>query len=228
MQTVTASICLAQEGDATVMLYLGCGSPEERRAAWAEFYRRHAKFLYRCVVRWCRTNGAALFDYDWLFHQAVLRVYEKADTYEAQCDGRPDEEKANLRAWLGRIVENLLKTQLREREPTISLCLLEELDEEPFVVPWHEVEDDPVSPQMRLIVKALESLTEREQDVLRRVWMEKDWRNPEVRLAANVTKQIADSLGTTPTNLRQIFHRAMEKMKKFVAANVSTGEPCHD
>lgn len=208
--------CLDGEDDGTVMLYLGCGTLAERNAAFEEFYRRHGPYMYNRVARWCRRTDGLLADADWFYHQVVLLVFEKAATYDPQCGDDSGAESANLRAWLGKVIENFLLTQLARVEPTVSLVLLEELGQEPFEVPWHEIEDDPISPRMALIVDALETLTEREQDVIRRLWLEKDWRRPNARLPANVTKQIADSLTTTPANLRQIFHRAMVKIRDYV------------
>ena len=66
--------------------------------------------------------------------------------------------------------------------------------------------------------EAICSLTEREQLVIRTTFQ---WYRPEKahqRLPNDVAGELAETLGTTPENLRQIRRRAMRKIADFVRA----------
>lgn len=224
---IAKKLNMAAEPDDGLMLYIGAGTPEERAAAFSELYGRHGKYLYNRIAAWCRMNGAHMLDTESVFHDVMWDIYNKsAASYEPRGNGDANAERANLRAWMGTSAENAIKTQLKLNGPAlypVAIESLEEIGKEPFVLPADMLEDEVLSEQMILLVTALETLSDKEQAAIRLLWLEKDWRKPAARLNAGVTRKIASALGTTPENLRQIYHRAMKKLLAYVSSHTEQG-----
>src|SRR6267378_8153957 len=181
MGSEAAQLDLSGESDESIVLFMGAGTPQERSQAFSEFHRRQAEYLYGVIRRWCRMNRGHLLEPDDLFQEVIWHVYNHADTYEPRGNGDPEVERRNLRAWLGTITVNQIKSKLRGERlgfQLVDISILEEIGREPFVLPQHVLEEDTPGHQMELLLDALSSLSDKEQDVLRLLWLEKDWRKP--------------------------------------------------
>jgi RNA polymerase sigma factor (sigma-70 family) len=138
-----------------------------------------------------------------------VRAYEKAGTYKP--DGEVDGVlgRQRVRAWLGRISENIVHDYYRH-EPQITFMDEGELPPEDPVDPTR---DTGGSEKLRRLEDALAQLSEREQEVLRATAM---WYKPgerQQRLPNSEMKKLAASWNTSSDNIRQIRGRALAKLR---------------
>lgn len=207
----------ADETDADLLLYMAMAAddPAGARAAWEEFYRRHAGYLYAvCLRAYGPLLGGEAGAAD-LTAETFRRAYEHAATFDPAGLTDAAQLRRRTRAWLGRIAQRLALSALRSRGriPTRPL---------PLFLPAQAPQPDPPgrapSPRVRLVRQALLGLSEREQMVLRTTFQ---WYRPgqdHQRLPNDVVADLAETLQTTPENLRQIRRRAMAKVEAFVRA----------
>jgi RNA polymerase sigma factor (sigma-70 family) len=211
--------CRSQVADAELLREMAAeprGS-ENGKAAWEEFYNRHRKYLYGVCLKAHgeRLGNGRVVE---LVQDTFVRAYERAKSYIA--DDGLDEQMARwrLRGWLGTISENIMRDYFR-REPQIVFMEEDELPAAEDVDPMPE--DTSRSERRRRMEKAMETLTEREQDVLRVTAM---WYKPgqrQQRLPNSVMTNLASSWDTTPDNIRQIRGRAISKLKSLMETNSS-------
>lgn len=191
--------------------------PPSARAAWEEFYRRHAEYLLAVCLRAYGTllggeAGAADLAAD-----TFQRAYEKADHFDAGGIADPQRLRWRARAWLGRIAQRLAQDILRGRARLRTTLL--DGDQ------WRQIAREPApepgprsGAQIDRVRRAIESLEAREQTVIRVTFQ---WYQPgeaHQRLANDVCADLAKTLRTTPENLRQIRRRAMKKIEAFLRA----------
>jgi RNA polymerase sigma factor (sigma-70 family) len=213
---------LAEATDDHLLSYMKARDedPSAAKEAWAEFYRRHAEYLYRvCRRAYGGTLGeAGVRD---LVQDAFIRAYEKAATFDS--DGLADADKLRLRAraWLGKIALNLLRTMLRGQAGASVQNLEEEAWEN---VPEQTPAASSDSAESRLVRDALGQLSEKEQHVLRVTFQWYQLDKPHQRLPNEVVAELARTLGTTPANIRQLRSRALKKIQQYVQANLHAEE----
>ncbi len=217
---------LTNEGDADLLVYMGLADSDLvcARAAWDVFYRRHVEYLYRvCLRAYGDILGGEAGVAD-LVAEAFRAAYENAHKFDPAGITDANRLRRRVRAWLGWIARRLVQDILRGRSrlPTRAL----ELDH------WQQVAEperlggeagNEPSPKEKAVRQAVESLSEREQLVIRTTLQ---WYHPEKqhqRLPNDIAADLGRTLGTTPENLRQIRRRAMRKSADFL--HVRTAEP---
>ena len=108
---------LAEDSDADLLGYMSMAAddPAGAKAAWAEFYRRHVRYLYAvCLRAYGPLLGGEAGVAD-LVAETFKRVYEHADKFDAVGLTDPDQLRLRTRALLGRIAQRLAQTALRGR-----------------------------------------------------------------------------------------------------------------
>jgi RNA polymerase sigma factor (sigma-70 family) len=142
-----------------------------------------------------------------------IRAYERAATYtesEAAEDGL---RRRQLRAWLGRIANNIVMDLFR-REPQISFVD----DIEVYELEANEKEGNESCGTLKLLEEALEGLSEREQEVLRAT---AQWYVPgqrQQRMPNSEMKRLTAKLQTSAANIRQVRVRAIRKLEQAMRA----------
>ncbi len=214
-QSPQAQSDLAGESDADLMVYMSLAheDPDGARLAWETFYRRHVEYLYAVCFRAYGpllggTSGAAD-----LVADAFKRAYEYADRFDDGGLTDPDRLRLRTRAWLGRIAQRLAQTTLRGRsrlkERMVDLDRWQQIAE-----PTETNEGDPE--RIAAVRAAVAALNEREQIVIRTTFQWYVPGQPHQRLPNDVAAELAQTLKTTPENLRQIRRRAMAKIKAML------------
>jgi len=197
-------------------------APEVARLAQASFYARHVRYLYGVLLRQKATllplAGISAED---LAQETFQRAFDRAHTFEAADHLAEDHQRMRARAWLGRVATNLLTDHLQQRREVPASPYLER-------VGCGGIDDDEPpgsSPGARLVAAALETLSERERDVLRVSALHYRAGEEHQRLPNAVSAELASRWKITNDNVRAIRVRAMKKLKGLLAdAGIGNGD----
>ena len=186
------------------------------RDAEAEFYDRHARYLYGVLLQRVRRplalSGREVED---LVQETFFRAFARANSYSAGDTWDQDSQRRRSRAWLGRIAQHLLADWLADAR---------EVSASPYLDTLAEPEAGPPSsrsPKLRLMREALDTLTERERDVLRVAALYFRPGEEHQRLPNDVSAELARRWQTTNENLRAIRSRATKKLKQYLEARLT-------
>ena len=184
--------------------------PGTRSRAQAELYARHVRYLYGVLRReqgkLLRLVGVSAED---LVQETFHRAFERAETFRADDLVEPERLRLRARAWLGRIAQNLLADHLRKVREVSASPYLERLSCDGIDA------EAPPSPELELVLDAMQQLSDREQDVLR-VTALYQRAGDHQRLPNAVSAELAARWGTTNENIRAIRSRAMKKLRELV------------
>jgi RNA polymerase sigma factor (sigma-70 family) len=187
------------------------------RRAEAQFYERHARYLYAVLVSRVRRplalSGREVED---LVQETFFRAFAHADTFSAAESTDEETERRRTRAWLGRIAQRLLADWLADTREVSASPYLETLAEPEASPPSSR------SPKLRLLREALETLSERERDVLRVAALYFRPGEEHQRLPNEVAAELARRWQTTNDNVRAIRSRATKKLKQYLEARLVT------
>lgn len=214
-----AGFCAETDADLMAYMVMAREDPAGARAAWGEFYTRHASYLYNvCMSAYASMLGGEAGVCD-LVADTFKRAYDNARTFDADGIEEPDRLRRRTRAWLGRIAQRLFQDALRERARLRTVHLNPEMWEQIASEP----EREPADPrQIARVQDALAQLSEKEQTVVRVTFQ---WHQPgreHQRLPNDVAAELAAALQTTPENLRQIRRRAMKKIRAYLETTRET------
>lgn len=190
-------------------------SGSEARAAEAVFYRRHVRFLFAVLSK--KKAGllamAGLSAED-LVQETFMRAFERAHTFRDAPPGTSGEvTTARTRAWLGRVATHLLADHMNRLREVSASPYLERLS-----VDFSDEEPAGESTTLTLVSEGLDSLTEREREVLQVTALYKKAGEERGRLPNAVSQDLASRWGTTNDNIRAIRVRAMKKLKSFLSS----------
>jgi RNA polymerase sigma factor (sigma-70 family) len=202
--------------EALAELFLLMAMKEDNRQdaekAFSKFYNLYKDYLYTVIKKVCKSWQMYGDDLIQDVHQnTFLTVYENAENF-IQIENIPFErQERHLKAWLGKIAKNemfqLLRKQREDNEKTTYLPDLSYFDDK-------EIEKFlPMSENMLLVEKALNSLNERDRDILITYLMFEDGNK---KLPSEEIQRLADLWDVLPDNLRQIKKRSIEKIKKYI------------
>lgn len=195
-------------------------------AAFQEFYDRHKHYLYSKAVEVCANLGCDAWVED-AMHETFGRAFRKAAMFKfPTCP--PKEEDNVVKGWLGAIATHWICDRRRKSklEDTKSEEQWEQLTGSSSVAPGGESESFEPTPakieEWRLLDEAIESLTEREAQILRVTAQYHRLGQKFQRLPVDVVDELAESFNTTPENLRKIRERARKKVRQYVDARRGT------
>jgi len=181
------------------------------RASEAEFYARHARYLYGVLLQRVRRplalSGREVED---LVQETFFRAFARAATFSAGDAWDEDSQRRRSRAWLGRIAQRLLADWLADVREISASPYLDTLAEEEFAPPSSR------SPKLRLMREALDTLNERERDVLRVAALYFRPGEEHQRLPNDVSAELARRWQTSNENIRAIRSRATKKLKEYL------------
>lgn len=182
------------------------------REAGAELYERHCPPLFKLLKRcWVgrMADDDTIAD---LVHDTFTAAYASAGNYVGK--GR-----AACLSWLAGIAKNLFKQGL-ERPVSVKLELVA-----PEESPEPEVEvtvpdDVTESRAIAITAEALDTLEERERDILLVTMEFNQPGKANQRLPNAVSAGLAARWGTTNDNIRMVRKRAMAKVKAYLEMNL--------
>jgi len=213
---------LSEETDEDLLVYMTMRADEPLVAneAWAEFFRRHIDYMYGKCRDVCRGVLAGSGPDD-LAQLTFIRAYEKASTFKSGEIKDPDMLRLRVRAWLGRIAQNIYRDMLRGRKDSKELAVdREELEEAPEQV----LAAPTTSTHKRLLDEAIDSLSEKKQHVLRITYQYNQPGKKHQRLPNQVTEELAKTLNTTSNNIRQLRRRALQDVNQFIKSKTGAAK----
>jgi RNA polymerase sigma factor (sigma-70 family) len=205
--------------DDKLLACMAHGSIEEQRLAFDSFYRRHTEYLYGICYNLVSRYKFGFFDEKDIFQSTMAKALQGAATFESDAVEDPQELHDMADAWLGRIATNVVFDLLRQKPPSVPLdpeFLGENGDGETPSIDIAEPEPIEESVEIRLIRKAIDSLTPTEQAV---VWASNQFNEcrEHQRTPTEELDNIVTSLGISRSNYRKIKERAYNKIRGCMA-----------
>jgi RNA polymerase sigma factor (sigma-70 family) len=194
-------------------------NPALARKAWGLFYVRHRPYMLRVSTK----AHAELIGDDGVrdaVQDGFIRMYDGARNFDCleSCD--PARQQRKVRAWLGRIIENVIRDRFRG-QPQVTFVDAGDLEDFGNSTPDDNGEGVPQDERLRLVEAAFSHLSEEEQTVLRATmfWWRPDARQQ--RMPNLAMHRLTDQLSTTAANVRQIRSRAMKKLRNQISNNLA-------
>lgn len=191
--------------DLFVMMSFREENEMEAQVAFRVFYDRHKDFLWNLCYRVCQYDEELAKD---VFMNTMMAVYQNSHTYNAS--------KSKITTWISNIAKHEMLDLLDVlKEKRIGEKTFVSLDDN-LVVPDIKDNTNIETPEKKALDEALQTLSEKERDVLLTYMMYQDGNR---HLPGEVTKFLCDRYGTTSVNLRKIKQRTLEKVKSHILQN---------
>ena len=197
-------------------------SAAKAQAAFAAFYERHKRFIYKA----CRRRFSDFIDEattEDLVDDTFIRVYERAAQFRPGESSDPDQRRGRVRAWLITIAANLLRSSFRANTGAREVHLTDkewaQLDEN--TCGGLSTEPEPL--ERSLVREAFEHALNAKQKLVVEATLDNfkvDQGRKQQRLSNEDSKTLAEKLGTTPEDVRQTRKRAYKKIREYVQARL--------
>jgi RNA polymerase sigma factor (sigma-70 family) len=179
----------------------------EAQKAFSIFYDRYKNFLWNLcyfICHNCKTNENNELAKD-LFQNTMISIYTYGNTFDPQ--------KSKVTTWMSRIAKSELYKLLCDIKEYRIDENLEVLLSESAANEEMETDFENQSPEQNALKEAIESLSEREQEVLLTYIMYEDG-NKQLPLA--IRQHLIDKYATTQQNIQQIKSRSLKKIKDHI------------
>jgi RNA polymerase sigma factor (sigma-70 family) len=205
--------------DGELLARVASGAPSVARAAQSQFYRRHVSYLYAAVSKHLSSLLAlSRQSAEDLVHDTFERAFARAETFSRDGIVDPERLRRRARAWLARIAHNLLANTL-----AAPAELPDSVDEDTLIA-VEPPSEASCSRELDRLTRALDALSEREQDVLRVSALYLRVGEPHQRLPNAVAAELASRWQTTSDNVRAIRSRAMKKLREHLDVRSTVSE----
>ncbi len=180
------------------------------REAWGEFYRRHFTFLsFVCLKFYGRQLGDA--GVEDLVNETFLHVFAKAaQGFRPGDDSDAQVNRRHVESWLRTVAHNVFLMDLRGRRRDPN-TMLYDIDVAMPTAPTMSAEREE---QCQRVREVIESLPERERDVLFARFWNYDRAGGKQTFAPEVLADLIDRWETTDANIRKILSRTLKKIKE--------------
>lgn len=202
--------------EALADLFLAMAMKEEDRQnaekAFTEFYNRYKSFLFTVIKKACKSwemYGDELIET--VFENTFLTVFDKAETFLKLDDIPFERQEKRMKAWLSQIAKNEMLQLLRQYR--IDKDKVEFTDDLSFVERMEDETEEIISNDILLAEKALQTLNERDRNILVTYLMYEDGNK---KLPSSEIQKLADMWGVLPDNMRQIKKRSLAKLEIFI------------
>jgi len=183
----------------------------EAKQAFKEFDKKYQQFIWSLCCNVCRNGvyGGEELAKD-VFMQTRACIYYSAHTYNPS--------KGKIKTWISRIAKNEMYDLLGIlKEKRIGEKVFVPL-EEARTISNVDVEDEieVETPEKKVIYDALNSLTDKEREILMTYFLYLDGNK---HLPDVVLQELIEKYQTTSDNLRMIKKRTLDKINKFINDN---------
>lgn len=209
--------------------------------AWAEFYQRYVGDFRKLV---CRLRGVPQAGVDELVQETMIQAYKAAQTFREVEASDSGVARRRTLAWLGRIAHNIHWSMLRQQRGVLvsSLPPQDGEDDSQLSIKGRRLSqgelhraikdaegvvsgsgnNDHISLRRRLLREALDTLTDRERDILTATFEHHERGQKQQRLPNAVVKEICETYNISSAYLRQLRKRALEKIEQYADAHMPT------
>jgi len=206
----TIAVSLKEESDELIFLMMADDDESLIREGQQEFYSRYGKHIFNSCLRLCKPHPDPYRDAEDFTIEVLLKIFEKAASYIPPNSSNSEEDVNATKAWINTIATNLYRD-----------IKVAELDEKGAVEKYIESECEGEVPiiQSKFTQAAKEclvTLSEKQRDIIRAYYAEKDPSNNDARGRDGVTQALADEYGTTQPNIRKIVSRAKKALKDCI------------
>lgn len=202
--------------EALADLFLAMAMKEEDRQnaekAFTEFYNRYKNFLFTVIKKACKSwemYGEELIET--VFENTFLTVFDKAETFLKLDDIPFERQEKRMKSWLSQIAKNEMLQLLRQYK--IDKDKIEYADDLSFIERIESETEELISDDILLAEKALQTLSERDRNILVTYLMYEDGNK---KLPSIEIQKLADMWGVLPDNMRQIKKRSLAKLEIFI------------
>jgi RNA polymerase sigma factor (sigma-70 family) len=202
------------------LLHLMAAGDELAFDAWDEFYRRHAGYLYTFCKRVFtgRVGGHRIEE---VVQDALIKAFHNAGGLESDAIDADDQRRV-VRAWLETICRRTVSDYFRG-QPTVDFvddAELETIEADAFLADGKT--NSLYDARLQVIDEALETLTEREREVIRTKML---WSEPgqKTKVPHEVLTEMEKSHDINPGNFRKIWERGMKKLRAYVESRPIDG-----
>ena len=208
------------------LLHLMAASDALAFEAWEEFYRRHGGYLHSVSTK-AFTARVGEHRIDDIVQDTLVKAFQKAATLQGEANLNAESQRRLVRAWLGTICENIVSDYFRG-QPLVDFVDDDVLEahEAPYSNPADLDDELDCLPakRLQLMEEGLETLTDREQEVLRTtmIWYKPDQKAQ--KLPHRVMTDLTTSLKTNPNNVRKIRERGMTKLRSYIESHEQSPE----
>ena len=140
-----------------------------------------------------------------------MTVFDKAETFLTLDDIPFERQEKRMKAWLSQIAKNEMLQLLRQYR--IDKDKVEFTDDLSFVEWMEDETGEIISDDILLAEKALQTLSERDRNILVTYLMYEDGNK---KLPSSEIQKLADMWGVLPDNMRQIKKRSLAKLEIFI------------
>lgn len=191
--------------DLFVMMSFREENETEAQIAFRVFYDRYKRFLWSLCHKVCQNNEELAND---VFMNTMMAVYQNSHSYNAS--------KSKITTWISSIAKHEMFDLLDVlKEKRIGEKTFVPLDDN-LVISDVEEDINIETPEKRALDEALQTLSEKERDILLTYMMYQDGNK---HLPDEVMKFLCDRYATTSVNLRKIKQRTLEKVKSHILQN---------
>ena len=205
--------------EALAELFLTMAMKENNRLdaekAFSVFHKRYKNYLYAIVKNVCiswKMYGDELIEA--VFENTFLTVYVKAESFMVIEDIPFERQEKRMKSWLGKIAKNEMLQLLRQFK--VEKDKIEYTDD---MTSFLNIEEE-IMPQATsdhiLAEKALQTLSERERNILTTYLMYEDGNR---NLPSIEIQRLSDMWNTHPDNMRQIKKRSLAKVEMYIKTN---------
>ncbi len=208
------------DADLFEWMALGDGSPTEAHAAFAEFHRRHGKYLYDQCEKKYKDEAEEIAV------ATLRRVYESAPKFDRKKLHDPTDTTAArrlVRAWVGQITRWVAAEHFAEWKKFPQIVTADGINSLP-AQPYADEEENKTGSESKLVEevrKVISELPEREQVI---AWeVAHSWHPGEgcLKWSKEDLDAIGGRFGLTRENIRQIRSRLIRKLRTKFAALMS-------
>lgn len=204
--------------DLLAFMSMAAEDPEGAKGAFGAFWSRHQPFLIQEGARYASRLGG-LDGVGDLVYDTLLRAWKKAGTFKPGGPGQsPEKQSVHVRRWLVRIMSRLFLDANRASPSQSQPISLGDWDPESP----SEVEPTTPTEEMLLMREIINELPEREQTILWKTIECFDHSTGKPAISSEELRSLANSLGTTIENIRQIRKRTYQAVRSRMKERLAT------
>lgn len=210
------NIDLNQEDDETLILYISDREENERIAdeAFKEFYQRYSHTLWEICSKICSrlVEGKGAED---LMSQVFRKVYYNAASFNSGGCTTETAIRKRIKGWLFKIAQNQFRDWIKtDKKKKVDSYSPEEFKNYLDDLGGNQEEIIKRSEESIVFEEVWDTMSEREQDVLRLSYLYYDVAEDNHRMPSDKVEELAEFHNVTKVYIRKIRQRALEKLKK--------------